>query len=98
MYAVTVLALSVVLQGPAAGKGAPRDTGKPATGESQAEFLWTGMVDGLQRQQSGQYRAHGRMLDDDPTFGRLEGDVELFGAFDHGKNLFRFDRREPTRE
>ena len=47
---------------------------------------------------SGTYRASGRILTNNgaPDPGPLQGDIQLFSAFDFDKELFRFDQTRPV--
>lgn len=60
-------------------------------------LLTLGLKDQRDRLIRGIYRAHGRLVDDNPETGHLEGAVDIFCAFDFQKDLFRFDRVEPCR-
>ena len=62
------------------------------------DFLIKGMDDQRQRLRTGAYRASGRLYNDDPALGKLDGPVTIFSAFDHETDKFRFDRLEPIRE
>lgn len=61
------------------------------------QFVWSGLKDNRERLRRGVYHANGCFVDDDPYWGRLDGKVTIFCAFDYDKNLFRFDRMEPER-
>ena len=62
------------------------------------DFLRKGMDDQKQRLRTGVYRISGRLYNDDPNLGKLDGPVTIFSAFDYDTNKFRFDRREPIRD
>ena len=62
-----------------------------------AEFVLAGYQDGRERLRSGAYKCRGTKVEDDPALGRLEGPVEISGAFDYDANRIRSDRKEPVR-
>ena len=60
--------------------------------------LLIGMQSARERVYSGEFHAAGRIVDDDPATGLLQGDAAIEGAFDHRIGTVRFDRKEPFRE
>jgi len=69
-------------------------------GDDPRQML-TSLVAGLkterQRLRQGVFRVHGVEIREDPApVGKLEGPVEMFGAFDFDKGCYRFDRRSPS--
>ncbi len=62
------------------------------------EFVLAGFKDSRERLRTGEFRCTGTVIDDDPTFGRLEGAVEIYGAFDFDAAKYRFDRTEDERQ
>jgi hypothetical protein len=61
------------------------------------DYVLTGFQDSRQRLKTGVCSVQGRKIDIDPVYGRLEGEVRLFVAFDYDAGLLRFDRTEPIR-
>ena len=60
-------------------------------------FLVTGLKAERQRLRQGVFRVHGVQIREDPApVGKLEGPVEMLGAFDFDKGCYRFDRRAPS--
>lgn len=61
------------------------------------DYTLTGFHDSRQRLKTGVCVVQGRKVEIEPAYGRLEGTVQLFIAFDHEAGLTRFDRTEPIR-
>lgn len=76
-------------------QGQPPDRG--ANQLASFNYVMNGLKASRDQLHSGVYRAHGTMRDLDKTWGPLNGDVELFHAFDFRGGNVRFDRTEPFR-
>jgi len=59
--------------------------------------LLAGVLDQRERLRSGEFLATGTVRILDAKLGELHGDVELYSAFDHDRELLRFDRKQPVR-
>jgi hypothetical protein len=70
---------------------------RAAAPSEDAGYLLTGLRDSRQRLRSGVFRATGRLTNDFKEDQPLDGDVEIFCAFDIDRKLVRFDRRQPVR-
>ncbi len=60
-----------------------------------AQYIWSGMANDRKKLERGSYIATGhRVIDNVVDRTHTESEVELFGAFDHKKSQYRFDRSE----
>ncbi len=75
---------------------APRLLAADGDPQKLAQFVLSGYKDGRDRLRSGVFRAEGRVVKQPKQGQGIEGDVEIFAAFDYEKGLFRFDRTEPV--
>lgn len=73
--------------------------GLTAPKQRQLDFILSGFEHSRQKLRSGIYRASGRKRDGiegDARFPAYAGDIEIYSAFDYDRNLFRFERNEPS--
>lgn len=61
------------------------------------EHVLAGFSSSRHRLKTGACSLHGTKVETDPAYGRIEGPVKLFAAFDTEAELLRFDRVEPVR-
>ncbi len=67
-----------------------------ANPSEEVQKIWIGIRESRERLHSGMFKAKGRKVVVSPDSARLEGEMELFSAFDPAAKAFRFDRSEPT--
>ncbi|MCA9125103.1 MAG: hypothetical protein KDB05_07595 [Planctomycetales bacterium] len=75
---------------PAASIAQPGDVLLPA---EVARYLHAGMIDARSKLRTGSFRATGTWVESDSRGESLSLDWEVFCAFDHDRNLFRFDQQ-----
>lgn len=66
--------------------------------EPSPEFVLAGYRDSCEKIRNGEFRVEGILVNDREDFGRLEGPVTIYSAFDFEANKIRFDRTGPIRE
>jgi len=65
--------------------------------QEMLEYLVNGLKNDRQRLRRGIFRIHGeRIREDPPPVGKLEGPVQMLGAFDFEQGCYRFDRQGPS--
>jgi len=79
--------------------GLPADAATPQERDPQklAQFLLAGMKDGRDRLRTGVFKAQGRVVKQNARGDGVEGEVDIFSAFDYELGLLRFDRTEPAK-
>ena len=87
-----ILAISIQV-----AQAAAEEPNKPPDKADLFRFLLDGMKTNRMQLQQGAFRAHGRRVLENSKFGRVEGPVEIYSAFDFAAAKMRFDRREPER-
>lgn len=69
----------------------------PSEGQRITAAVFASLISGREELRSGIFKARGRVRKEAPVgWDDLEGDVEIFCAFDNNAGLLRFDRTEPA--
>jgi hypothetical protein len=95
MITITLAALLLAMSGGPAGEPVA-----PGTDGPSIQPILAAMKQAREQLRSGCFRARGRLVKadraDPDRVEKLEGDVEIFSAFDLDRGLIRFDRKEPV--